>query len=88
MTVYLADLLAEEFKLKRLRRIVDRTAADLRWRTASPEEASRRIVEARNEVLELFPDGGELFDRIYRSRFERIFKDRTVTVVGPYNEMV
>ncbi|MBI3595691.1 MAG: hypothetical protein HY203_00895 [Nitrospirae bacterium] len=76
MTDQLVDLLAEEFTLKRLRRIVDQTAADLRWRTASDMEAHKRIVEAREHVLELFPDGGDLFDRIYRSRFERIFKER------------
>jgi hypothetical protein len=83
VTEYLDDLLEEEFKLKRLRRIVDRTAADLRWRTTTRAEAHHRIVEARRDVLLLFPEGGELFDRIYRPRFERIFKDRTVPVVGP-----
>lgn len=77
----LLDLLSEEFKLKQLRRIVDQAAADLRWRTGSEPEARKRIIQAREHVLELFPDGGELFDRIYRSRFERIFKERLVPVI-------
>ena len=81
MTDQLLDLLAEEFKLKRLRRIVDQAAADLRWRTGSDTEARKRITKAREHVLELFPDGGELFDWIYRSRFERIFKERLVLVI-------
>jgi hypothetical protein len=81
MTDPLLDLLAEEFRLKRLRRIVDQAAADLRWRTGSDKEACKRIIKAREHVLELFPDGGELFDRIYRSRFERIFKERLAPVI-------
>jgi hypothetical protein len=82
MTFSLLDLLAEEFKLKRLRRIVDQAAADLRWRTGSDTDARKRIIKAREHVLELFPDGGELFDRIYRSRFERVFKERLVPVIN------
>jgi len=82
MTDPLLDLLAEEFKLKRLRRIVDQAAADLRWRTGSDTEARKRIIAAREHVLELFPDGGELFDRIYRSRLERIFKERLEPVIN------
>ena len=81
MTDPLLDLLAEEFKLKQLRRVVDQAAADLRWRTCSDTEACRRITKAREHVLELFPEGGELFDRIYRSRFERIFKERLVPAI-------
>ena len=76
MTDHLAELLKEEFKLKRLRRIVDQTAADLRWKTVSEYEAAERIAETRNRVLELFPEGGELFERIYRPRFERVFRER------------
>jgi hypothetical protein len=82
MTDLLLDLLEEEFKLKRLRRIVDQAAADLRWRTDSHTEARKRIIRAREHVLELFPDGGELFDRIYRSRFERIFMERLVPITN------
>jgi len=81
MTDPLLDLLAEEFKLKRLRQIVDQAAADLRWRTGSDTEARKRITKAREHVLELFPDGGELFDRIYSSRFERIFKERLAPII-------
>lgn len=72
----LAELLEEEFKLKRLRWIVDRTAADLQWKTVSESEADHRIARTRNQVLELFPEGGELFDLLYRPRFERISRER------------
>jgi len=72
----LGELLEEEFKLKRLQRIVDQTAAELRWKTETEAGAGDLIGETRRRVLEIFPDGGELFDRIYRPRFERIFRER------------
>jgi len=68
----LPELLEEELKLRRLRRLVDQTAADLRWRTGSHAEAENRIELTRRQVLLLFPDGEELFDRIYLPRFRRI----------------
>jgi hypothetical protein len=68
----LPELLEEELKLRRLRRLVDQTTADLRWRTGSHAEAQDRIELTRRQVLELFPDGEELFDLIYRPKFGRI----------------
>lgn len=76
MTHRLSELLDEEFRLKQLRRIVDQTGADLRWNRVSSSEAHDRISETRRRVLELFPEGGELFDLIFRSRFERIIRER------------
>lgn len=81
MTDHLVALIEEEFNLKRIKQIVDRAAADLRWRTESEPEAERRILKAREEVLAVFPEGGDLFDRIYRSRFQRIFKERLVPAI-------
>lgn len=69
-------ILEEEFKLKRLREIVDRTAARLRWETLTEQEAEDLIAKTRRQVLELFPDKGYLFDWIYRSRYARIRDER------------
>lgn len=76
MTDHLAELLEEEIKLKNLRRIVDQTFADLRWNRIPDSETGACMAETRGRVLELFPEGGELFDLIYRPRFERIIKER------------
>jgi hypothetical protein len=76
VTHRLIALLDEEFRLKQLRRIVDQTAADLRWNRVSSSEVHDRIAETRRRVLELFPEGGELFDLIFQSRFDRIIRER------------
>ncbi len=65
-------LRAEELRLKRLRRIVDLTAALIRQADLSLSDARRLINDARVRALELFPDKGETFDLIYGSRFHRI----------------
>ena len=59
-------------KLRRLRRIVDQTAATLRWEELSDFEAEDLVAKTRHQVLELFPGKGELFDLIYLRRFDRI----------------
>ena len=77
MSRHMAEILEEEFKLKRLRQIVDRTAAALRWKELSEVEAEDLVARTRRQVLELFPDKGEVFDLIHRSRFDRIWNERT-----------
>lgn len=69
-------LLAEERKLKRLKAIVDLTAALLCQSDLSLNDARKLIADARERVLELFPDKGETFDLIYGSRFRRLLTEK------------
>ena len=69
-------LLAEELKVRRLRRIVDLTAA-LLWQTdLTLAQAQKLVADAKERALELFPDKSETFDLIYGSRFRRILIER------------
>lgn len=68
--------LAEEQKLRRLRRAMDLTAA-LLWRTnLTLEEAQDIVSHAKRTALQLFPDKEETFDLIYGSRFRRILTEK------------
>jgi len=69
-------LLAEEQRLKRLRRIMDFTAALLWQADLTLSEARKLVADARDRALELFPDKGEIFDLIYGSRFRRILEEK------------
>jgi hypothetical protein len=69
-------LLAEEQKLRRLRRAMDLTAV-LLWRVdLTLEEAQDVVNHAKRTALELFPDKEETFDLIYGSRFRRILAEK------------
>jgi len=67
---------AEELRLKRLRTLMDFTAALLRQADLTLAQAQKLVADAREKVLELFPDKGETFDLIYGSRFRRILIER------------
>ena len=68
--------LAEEQKLRRLRRAMDLTAA-LLWRVnLTLEEAQDIVSHAKRTALQLFPDKEETFDLIYGSRFRRILAEK------------
>ena len=69
-------LLAEEMRLRRLRRIVDITAALLWQADLTLNEAQKLVAGAKRKALELFPEKGETFDLIYGSRFRRILAER------------
>ena len=69
-------LQAEETGLKKLRRIMDFTAALLWQADLTLDEAQKLVADARERALELFPDKGETFDLIYGSRFRRILAER------------
>ena len=69
-------LLAEELKVRRLRRMMDFTAALLRQTDLTLDQAQKLVADARARALELFPDKGETFDLIYGSRFRRILAER------------
>jgi hypothetical protein len=69
-------VLAEEIKLKRLRYLMDFTAALLQQADLSLAQAQNLVAEAREKALALFPDKGDTFDLIYGSRFRRILAER------------
>jgi len=70
------DALREENrKMRFLRLIVDATAARLRQGDLSPIEALTLMSETKKAVLHLFPDKEDVYDLIYKPRFERILKE-------------
>lgn len=69
-------LRTEEIRLKRLRNIMDFTAALLWQADLTLSEAQKLVANARERALELFPDKGETFDLIYGSRFRWILAER------------
>lgn len=76
MSVDKEALLAEEQKVRRLRRAMDLTAA-LLWRVNLTLEEARDVVNhAKQTALQLFPDKEETFDLIYGSRFRRILAEK------------
>jgi hypothetical protein len=76
MSVDKQALLAEEQKLRRLRRAMD-VAATLLWQVDLTLEEARDVVNhAKHTALQLFPDKEETFDLIYGSRFRRILVEK------------
>ena len=69
-------LLAEEIRLKKLRRLMDFTAALLWQANLTLGEAQKLVAGAWERALELFPDKGETFDLIYGPRFRRILAQK------------
>ena len=69
-------LFAEELKVRRLRRLMDFTAALLRQADLTLDQAQKLVADAREWALELFPDKGDTFDLIYGARFRRILVER------------
>jgi len=69
-------LLAEEKKLRKLRRIMDFTAALLWQADLTLGEAQKLVADARDRALELFPGKEETFELIYGSRFRRILAEK------------
>lgn len=69
-------LQAEELRLRRLRRMMDFTAALLWQADLTLSDAQTLIAEAKRRAMELFPDKEETFELIYGSRFRRILTER------------
>ena len=76
MTMNKQELLAEERKLRRLRRAMDVAAALLREVDLTLEEAQDVVSHAKTTALQLFPDKEETFDIIYGPRFRRILVEK------------
>jgi len=67
----------EARNLRRLSRIVDRTARSLSTDPLSEREARELVENTRRNVLVLFPDKSREFDLIYRTRFERLIDENS-----------
>jgi hypothetical protein len=66
----------EERRVRRVRLLVDLTAAVIRSRPLLRREAEQAVEQLRDRVLEIFPDKGPVFDLVYRSRFRRLIESR------------
>ena len=76
MSVDKQALLAEEQKLRKLRRAMDITATLLWQMDLTLDEARDVMNHAKHTALQLFPDKEETFDLIYGSRFRRILVEK------------
>ena len=70
------ELRREERKMRRLRLLVDFTAALLRQTDLTREQAVELVGATRRRVLSMFPGTEQTFDLIYTSRFRRIIEER------------
>jgi hypothetical protein len=66
----------EDRRVRRVRLLVDLTAAVIRSRPLCRAEAEQAVEQLRNRVLEIFPDKGAVFDLVYRGRFRRLIESR------------
>ena len=66
----------ERYKMRLLRTIVDTTSAILYQGNLTIPEAVDLIHATKKAVLQLFPGKEDVYDLIYRPRFERIIKER------------
>jgi hypothetical protein len=72
-----AEAIAEEGRrLRRLRTLVDLTAATLYQADISPGEGIDLVVSCRDSAMRLFPGREETFDLLYRPRLMRILQER------------
>lgn len=76
MTFDKEALLAEERKIRRLRRAMD-VAAVLLWQVdLTFAEAQDVVNHAKHTALRLFPDKEQTYDLIYGTRFRRILVEK------------
>ena len=75
----LHEIREEQVRMTRLRVRVDLTTYRLRYGALSLQAAYELIERTREEILELFPDKGEVFDLVLRPRFLRIVNERALS---------
>jgi hypothetical protein len=66
----------EERRIQRLRRAVDTAHWALREANITHAEAIEIAQVTREVALQLFPDGGELYDRLCAPRLRRAIEER------------
>jgi len=72
----------EQIRMFRLRLRADLTAYRLGHTPLTREEAFALIERTRAEILELFPEKGEVFDLVLRPRFLRVLNERALAEWG------
>lgn len=72
----------EQIRMTRLRLRVDLTAYRLGHGSLTRGEALALIERTRDEILDLFPGKGEVFDLVLRPRFLRILNERALVGWG------
>ena len=65
--------ISEDRLLAELKKLVDRTSEQLQWGNLTVREACERIRQTRIQAEVLIPDQMELYQRIYETRFRRLF---------------
>ncbi len=76
------EILEEQVRMIRLRLRADLTANRLGHAPLTREEGLSLIERTREEILELCPDKGQVFDLVLRPRFLRILNERALTDWG------
>ena len=76
------DIIDEQLRMNRLRRVVDVTAYWLEQGSFSREEALSIIEHACGEILKLCPGKDEVFELVIRPRFLRILNERALSEWG------
>ncbi|MFQ5988789.1 MAG: hypothetical protein ACE5K9_02625 [Candidatus Methylomirabilales bacterium] len=69
------EIQREEEQMRLLRWLADATVWRITIGPITRAEGQEVIEAARDRVLNLFPDGGHLFDLILRPRFERLLTE-------------
>lgn len=70
------QLKEEQRKMRLLRTMVDLTSAILMQGNLTTPEAIELVRATKKGVLDLFPDKEDVYDLIYRPRFERIINEK------------
>ena len=71
------EIQEEQRRLRYLRTLVD-LAAEVIQQSRLDRSEARKLVEAtRRQILQLFPGQEEIYDLIYRPRFERLVLEYT-----------
>jgi len=76
------DIIDEQLRMNRLRRVVDVTTYWLTQGSFSREEALSIIEHARGEILKLCPGKDDVFELVIRPRFLRILNERALSKWG------
>ncbi|HJU03964.1 MAG TPA: hypothetical protein VJ692_02350 [Nitrospiraceae bacterium] len=72
----------EQMRMRQVRLLVDLTSYRLRYGAMSREDAMATIEDAREVIMELCPNKGDVFDLVLRPRFLRFLDERTMAEWG------
>lgn len=81
------DVVDEQLRMGRLKRVVDVTAYWLEQGSFNHEEALSIIEHARGEILQLCPGKEEVFELVIRPRFLRVLNERALVKWGTTESM-